>query len=277
MSSLVPFANVASVLRALNDSTEPISRSGMVQSSGLKREDARRALDFLQSRRIISRVSPREDQLVLDRNKEFLVYSFDKRVTVSSDCHRAIRVTGSMIPVRDGSKSRLVGSTVWKADMEAPKVRLGPVVRRNLLSHVKEGDASFERVVSPNNDVKFRLTFDPPLFAGELVEYGFYIWNRFHYAKTRTEALVKFKDEWIREGLVVRDPTVWIGIEVKLPRNYSYQRARAAKNVVFSGDGTVVSPGDTLNAGLHESPTRLGLSIDDPELGNYFLCWIPPE
>ena len=36
--------------------------------------------------------------------------------------------------------------------------------------------------------------------------------------------------------------------------------------------------GETLGIGaLHESPGKLALSVDNPELGNYFLCWVPPE
>jgi len=277
MYSPAPLANVASALRALNDSPDPISRSGIMSSSGLRREDAQSALDFLQCRKIVSQLSLREDRFVLDRDKEFLVSSYDKRVRVSAEGHRGVRVTGSLLAVRDGSKSRFVGSTVWKTEMEAPRVRLGPVVRKSLVPHVKKGGFSFEKITSPNNDVKFQLSFDPPLSAGEQVDYGFYLWNRSHYAKTRAEALHKFKDEWIREGLAVRDPTVKLSMEVKLPAGYGFQKARAAKNVVFSGDGTLVSQGETLTNGLRESPSRLRLSIDNPELGNYFLCWIPPE
>ena len=277
MSSAVPIANVASALRALNDSSDPSSRSEVMSSSGLRRDDAQSALEFLKSRRIVSQLSTSEDRFVLDKDKEFLVYSYDKRVAVSSEGHRSVRVTGSLLPIRDGSKSRFVGSTVWKADMTAPRVRLGPVVRKSLVSRVKKGGFSFEKITSPNNDAKFQLSFDPPLSAGEQVDYGFYLWNRSHYAKTRAEALHKFKDEWIREGLAVRDLTVRLSMEVKLPAGYGYQRARAMKNVVFSGDGTLVSQGESLTNGLSESPTRLRLSIDNPELGNYFLCWIPPE
>jgi hypothetical protein len=277
MSAADSIANVASALRALNDSSDPVSRSGIMSLSGLRREDAQRALDFLQHRQIVSQLSPREDRFVLDRDKEFLVYSFDKQVSVSSEGHRSVRVTGSLLPIRDGSRSRFVGSTVWKADMKAPRVRLGPVVRKSVIPHLKTGSFSFEKITSPNNDVKFQLNFEPPLSAGEQVDYGFYLWNRSHYAKTRAEAMHRFKDEWIREGLAVRDPTVRLNMEVKLPAGYGFQKSRAAKNVIFSGDGTLVSQGETLTNGLRESPTRLRLSIDNPELGNYFICWIPPE
>jgi hypothetical protein len=234
-------------------------------------------IDFLQSHQIVSRLSPRDDVYFLEKAKEFLILSLDKRVTISAEGHRSVRVSGTLLPVRDGSKSRIVGSTVWKSRIEAPKVRLGPVIRKRLVPGLKEGGFGFEKIESPNNDIRFQLSFDPPLRAGELVEYGFYIWNRYHYAKTRKEALEKFRDEWIREGLVVRDPTVALQIEVNFPDGYSYQRVRAAKNVVFSGDGTAVSQGETLTTSLHEGPTVLNLSIANPELGNFFVCWIPPE
>jgi hypothetical protein len=276
MSSL-HVANVASVLRALNDSSDPVSRSGILSSSGLRREDAQSAIDFLKSCKVISQPAPREDRFILERAKEFLVLSLDKRVNVSVEGHRSVRVAGSLLPVKDGTKARFVGSTVWKDEIEAPKVRLGPIVRKSLVPQRKPGSLSFEKITSPNNDVKFQLSFEPPLSAGEQIDYGFYVWNRCHYAKTRIEALEKFKDEWIREGLAVRDPTIRVDIEVKLPVGYGFQSARGAKNVVFSGDGTVISQGETLTEGLRESSGKLRLSIPNPELGNYFVCWIPPE
>jgi hypothetical protein len=270
-------ANLASVLRALNDLSGPISRPDIVNASKVKRDDVRSTLDYLESYRIVSRPSSRDEIYLLDRTKEFLVLSLEKRVSVSCDGHRSVRVTGSLLPVRDGSKVRLVGSTVWKGKMEAPRVRLGPVRRKSLVPNLANAGFGFAKIPSQNNDIRFQLIFDPPLSAGELIEYGFYVWNNNHYAKTRIDALKKFNDEWIREGLVVRDPTVRLDIEVKLPMGYGYQKARAVKNVVFSGDGTVVSQGETLTTSLREKSGKLELSINNPELGNYFLCWIPPE
>lgn len=279
-ASLSPISvvNIALVLRALNDASEPVSHEDLVSLSRIKREDAWSALDCLESRAIVSRVSPRDDTYLFDRTKEFLMLSFNKRVSVSPEGHRSVRVAGSLLSVRDGSQGRIVGSTVWKSEMSAPRVRLGPASRKSLVPGLKNGSCGFEKVPSPNNDAKFQLNFDPPLSAGELIDYGFYVWNGNHYARTRSEAVEKFKDEWIREGLVVRDPTLKLGIEVNLPGNYRHQRARAARNVVFSGDGTAVSQGETLGVGaLSESPEKLELSVDNPELGNYFLCWVPPE
>lgn len=262
----------------MNDSAEPVSQSTILKASKLKGDDARTVLNCLESQRVVSKLSGENTRYQLDRTKEFLVFQFTKKVGVSAEGHRSVRVKGLLLPIKDGLKTRVVGSTIWKPEVEAPKVRLGPASRKSLSPGSKRGRVSFEKLRSPHNDVKFQLSFDPPLSAGELVEYGFYIWNSHHYAKTRAEALEKFKDEWIREGLVVRDPTMSLSIEVKLPMKYGHQGVKGAKNVVFSGDGTPVSQGETLPPSfLHKSEDRLKLSIENPEPGNYFLCWIPPE
>ncbi len=273
--------SMAFVIREISCSGGSTSYSKLVKRSelGLTRKALKQALATLQRHKVLeAEDGEKRKSYRLNTTSDFLVLSTEKRVRVAASGHRSVRVKNTSLSLKDGLDQRLAGSTVWKSHIESPRVRLGPTSRRDLLDGRDFAKPSFSRVESPNNDVKFQLHFDPPLRAGELVEYGFYLWNQNHYARSRKEALERFRDEWIREGLVVRDPTVSLCIDVKLPEGYKYQAAEPLRNIVFSGEGTALSQDEITLPHLFEANgRRLKLSVENPGLGNYFVCWIPPE
>jgi len=159
--------------------------------------------------------------------------------------------------------------------MPAPKYSLLPPKRWNPL-----GDSNHDRVLfrvekQKQNDMMFKLKFDPPLGPGELVSYGFYIWNRNHYSRTRKEALDRYKDEWIREGLAIQDPALHARITVELPDGYEHQRAKAEKDPDLTMSGPNI-PG-ALVKDLDTSHRILDLELRRPATGHYFVSWIPPD
>ena len=123
--------------------------------------------------------------------------------------------------------------------------------------------------------MQFRLNFEPPLAAGKIVQYGFYVWNRNYYSRSRNEALQLYKDEWIREGLGVTGPAFDVSITVRLPEEYRYQDCRLEKGTSPSASGPA-SPGEIL-PGLQRDEKTLNASLRDPSPGNFYVCWIPPQ
>ena len=205
----------------------------------------------------------------------FLILEVNKRANVSPRGHRAVRVQAEIMAIRSKVTERRCGSIIWTEESLAPKIRLGPVKRIDLATGKRHSHPKFKTVKQRNNDMIFQLDFQPPLNAGEIVNYGFYIWTPFHYSLSRTEALNKYHDEWIREGISINDPTLSLTITVKLPKRYSYQKAYAEKDPVLTIGGSNV-PGFVLTT-FATSQKTLTFSSKYPDAGHYFVSWIPPE
>ena len=137
--------------------------------------------------------------------KEFLVLGSQKKVSVSPEGNRAVRLRIKLMAVRDSVTSRPCGSLIYTDKTAAPKFRLGPAWKINPVDE-KRTALQFDIVKRERNDLVFKLNFDPSLSPGEIVDYGFYIWTKNHYAMSRKEVQEKYNDEWSREGLNVSDP-----------------------------------------------------------------------
>src|SRR4029077_5677878 len=163
----------------------------------------------------------------------------------------------------------------WSNKVKAPKYRLGPAERIDPLSEKDKEKLEFETTKKQNNDMAFRLNFQPTLNAGEMVDYGFYVWTSNHYAMTRKEALERYKDEWTREGMSVNDPSLFLQIKVGLPDGFRYDEARVEKNPVLTRDGPNV-PGAIVTTFKLDKKT-LAFESEKPITGHYFVSWKPPE
>ena len=155
-----------------------------------------------------------------------------------------------------------------------PKYQLPPVRVLDILRG-KQSLQQFKVDKSKPTHMQFRVDFEPPLSAGNVVDYGFYVWNRNYYSRSRKEALELYKDEWIREGLGVTGPAFDVSILVRLPEGYRYQNCRLEKGTAPSAGGPA-SPGEVL-PGLQHDDRTFSVSLQDPSPGNYYVCWIPPE
>ncbi len=133
----------------------------------------------------------------------------------------------------------------------------------------------FGVVNNEKNNVVFRLDFEPPLSAGEIVSYGFYIWTQNYYALTKREAIERYRDEWSREGMSVNDPSLFLGITVKLPAGFKYREARVEKDPVLTPDGPHV-PGEVVSV-FKQNEKNLAFKIERPTTGHYFVSWKSPE
>jgi len=198
-----------------------------------------------------------------------------KRVHVSPEGNRGMRSSVEALALKDGLSQRVIGTIIWSKSTPASKWQMRSMTRLDPLSRGLHGRIRRKVVKKEGGALALELDFTPPLMKGEYVRYGYYLWVPDHYAMTRREAEGRFKDRWIREGLVVREPTDTASISVNLPPRYMVQQAILEKDPVLNVDGPnvpgsevkkVVQKGDQLTATLH-----------NPEVGRYFLSWIPPE
>ncbi len=205
---------------------------------------------------------------------DFLTIWMRKKVRVSAVGHRSVGVAAQVMALHDGVMTRACGSIIWKEKVPMPKHRLPPVKVLDLVSD-KEMVQHFTVDDSKPTHMQFKLDFRPSLSAGKIVEYGFYVWNRNYYSRSRKEALDLYKDEWIREGLGVNGPAFDVSITVRLPEGYRYQDCKLEKGTSPSATGPA-SPGEVVPGLQHEEKT-LSVSLQQPTPGNYYICWIPPE
>jgi hypothetical protein len=205
--------------------------------------------------------------------KDFLVLGSWKKVNMSPEGNRAVRLRIKLMAVRVNVASRPCGSLIYTDKTSAPKFRLGPAWRINPADGKKTG-IRFDILKREKNDLVFKLNFDPALAPGEIVDYGFYIWTKNHYAMSHKEVLEKYNDEWSREGLNVSDPSMFLEIIVDLPEEFRYREARVEKNPVLTKDGPNV-PGAVVSTFKPDERT-LAFNMEKPSSGNYFVSWKPP-
>jgi hypothetical protein len=210
---------------------------------------------------------------------QFFVIGSWKSVGMSRRGDRSLRIMSEQLALCDGIAEKIVGSIVWKKKMYSPKPRLEQIVVSTPWTR-KSRSAKFEIAHKEKNNQVFKLIFDPPLKAGEYVKYRFYIWSRKHYAMSRREALESYHDEWIREGLAVKDSTQNLTIVVKLPDGYRCQKVRVEKNPLLVDDGPNI-PGSLVSiskdSDFRVEEKALRLTMSNPKDGRYFVCWIPPD
>ncbi len=209
-----------------------------------------------------------------EKTADFLIIWMRKSARVSAVGHRSVRVAAQVVALHDGVTSRACGSIIWKEKVPMPKYRLPPVRVLDLFSG-KQILQHFTVDDSKPTHMQFRLDFERPLTSGKVVEYGFYVWNRNYYSRSRSEALQLYKDEWIREGLGVTGPAFDVSITVRLPEGYRYQDCRLEKGTSPSASGPA-SSGEIL-PGLQHDGNTLNASLREPSPGNFYVCWIPPE
>lgn len=245
----------------------------------IRSESIDEALQLLVELNVLKKTSNTERGKYVLRNqedagpKEFLVLGSKKKVSVSPEGNRAVRLRIKLMAVRGNVTSRPCGSLIYTDKTAAPKFRLGPAWKINPVDE-KRTALRFDIVKREKNDLVFRLNFDPPMFPGEIVDYGFYIWTKNHYAMSHKEVLEKYNDEWSREGLNVSDPSMFLEIAVELPKGFRYREARVEKNPVLTKDGPNV-PGAMISSFKPDERT-LAFHMDRPGSGNYFVSWKPP-
>ncbi len=206
--------------------------------------------------------------------KDFLVLGAWKTARKSKRGDRSLRFRTLIMALRNGVTARPCGSLVSSSKVAVPKYRLGPALRTNLFEKNFATTPRFDVIKREPGDTVFRLSFEPPLSAGEVIDYGFYLWAEKIYAMSRKEAIERYKDEWTREGIVVNDPSLHFSITVKLAGGFPYREARLEKDPVLTHGGPNV-PGSVI------SSFRLGEKVLKAELqkplgGTYFVSWRPP-
>jgi hypothetical protein len=211
----------------------------------------------------------------IDPSKNFVTVSNKKRVNVSTEGNRYVRVVHQFISMKNGLNDMLTGSTYWKDENKTPKLRLGNVKRKNLADPDRSGRAWLALDRRNHNNVAYKLQFDPALAAGEYIRLSFSIWMKSYYGRTINEVQELYGDTWIREGLAVPQPAINVSIKVKLPRDYAFQEAIAEKNPVLSLGGPNI-PGERLCTLAPDGGAVLNFNRDNPSIGAYFVSWIPP-
>ena len=206
---------------------------------------------------------------------DFLILATRKKVHVSLEGNRGVRVSTKAIALKDGVTSRVVGSIMWRKKVPAPKWQMRATRRFDPLGRVRNGRVEKRVLKNERNSLSMELAFRPPLQAGEVIGYGFYLWNRRHFATTRAEAEERYNDRWVREGLATRDPTDELQIAVEFPAGVRVQQAHLEKDPILTQDGPNVQ-GRILHRVVQQG-RHLEASLNHPEYGRYFLSWVPPE
>lgn len=206
--------------------------------------------------------------------KDFLVLGTWKTARMSRTGDRSLKFFTSLMCLRDGVTTRPCGSLVSSTKVSAPKYRLGPAKRTDPMSGEDLAEPHFDVAKREPSDMVFRLSFDPPLSPGEIVDYGFYIWAKKIYAMTKAEAVDRYKDEWTREGIAVNDPSLFLSITAKLAEGFKYREARLEKDPVLTHGGPNV-PGSVISSFKLEEKV-LRAELEKPSAGTYFLSWKAP-
>jgi hypothetical protein len=236
----------------------------------------RRRLDELRSRLgKLGVLIASEKETRVHEGADFLLLATRKNVHVSSEGNRGARVSSEAIALRDGVTRRVVGSIIWRKNVPAPKWQMRATKRFDPLGRVKNGRVERRVLKNERNALSVELAFHPPLHPGELIAYGFYVWNSKHFAITRAEAEERYNDKWVREGLAVRDPIDELQITVEFPPGVGVQQAHLEKDPILTQDGPNV-PGRILRRVIQQG-RLLEATLYHPENGRYFLSWVPPE
>jgi hypothetical protein len=206
--------------------------------------------------------------------KDFLVLGAWKAARMSDKGDRSLKFRTSIMALRNGVTGRPCGSLVSSSKVAAPKYRLGPAVRTDPLQEKALTTPRFDVVKREPGDTVFRLSFEPALTAGEVVDYSFYIWAEKIYAMSRREAIERYKDEWTREGIVVNDPSLFFSITVKLAEGFGYREARIEKDPVLTHGGPNV-PGSVISS-IKLGEKVLKAEVQKPSVGTYFVSWKAP-
>jgi len=271
---------MAYVVQTTNRGEGEVSLNQLLTHRGdIRRPDVTRAWNLLLGLKVLETSEGGSQNYHLVRIREgavpdFLTIWMRKKARVSPVGHRSVRVAAQVMALHDGVTIRACGSIIWKERVPAPKYRLPPARVYDILLG-KQLLQEFRLEQANPTHMQFRLDFEPPLSSGKIVEYGFYLWNRNYYSRSRKEALQLYKDEWVREGLGVTGPTFDVSIVVRLPEEYRYQDCRLEKGTSPSASGPA-SPGEIL-PGLQHDGKALSVSLQEPTPGNYYVCWIPPE
>src|SRR6266516_235547 len=216
------------ILRALSYLVQSISKNAgkvsinqqLTHRRHIRRADIANAWDRFLGLKLLETTKEEQDYRLVGfkegKTADFLTIWMRKSARVSAVGHRSVRVAAQVMALHDGVTSRACGSIIWKEKVPMPKYRL-PLVRVLDLHSGKQILQHFTVDDSKPTHIQFRLNFEPPLAAGKIAEYGFYVWNRNYYSRSRKEALHLYKDEWIREGLGVAGPAFDVSISVQLP------------------------------------------------------------
>jgi hypothetical protein len=212
----------------------------------------------------------------VDTSRNFVTLLHKKRVNVSVEGNKYVRVIQQIMSLKNGTTELFAGSTYWEDKQCTPKHRVGKnALRLNLIDPPRQGKAQLVLEQKNRNHVAYKLRFDPPLDAGEYIKFSFSVWIRNYYAKSFEEVRELYDEKWIREGLAVAQPTMKISIEVILPEGYGTQEAIVERNPVLSIGGPNI-PGELLSCFLPTGGRTLFFRRENPSLGAYFISWVPP-
>jgi len=204
-----------------------------------------------------------------DRPDFFTLY-LRKKVRVSPGYHRSMALHARLIALRSNIGEYETGTFAWLSWQYKPSVVVRRPRRLGLAS--SGGNIRWKIQDTERNSLRVNLVFDPPLRMGEIVEYGFYTWTREYYARSRADALERFGEEWVREGLLVRNETEFIELVVVPHRKYQTARVDVDAQESFTKPGW---NGRTLKT-FETGEDTLVWSCHHPETARYFIAWIPP-
>ncbi len=206
---------------------------------------------------------------------EFFFFRIKKKVSVSEEGHRALRILNEGISLKNNISERIMGSILWTEKSYKPKIRIGPAERLKSFNEDESLPIDIDVIKDKPNNIVFKASFKPPLKAGEAVRFGFYTWTRNHYAKTSKEALERFGDEWLREGFEVREPTDILTLSVKFLTTILYREAKLELNpIIVTGGPNIIGQTQFV---FPSGQKVLIAKLHNPPHNRYFISWLTPE
>ncbi len=212
-----------------------------------------------------------------------------KKVKVLPSGNRSVSIMNTIVMLKSNVTVIKAASFMWSG-VGRPNVKSRFIKMSRLMINVEDGVVRLEPVrgaihgrrVNSKSDreVNFIIELNEPVHVGEVVRYGIYLWSPEYYAMNKKDAIRRFNDEWVREGLAVVRPTIRLMLIVKLPNNYNYERAVVELNPILSNTPGFNQPGYIIKE-FKKNQNTLEFDVDWNKTtirrgDKYFISWIPP-
>lgn len=217
-----------------------------------------------------------KDKFCVNNNIKTLVLSKNKFVKVFANGNRAVKIEEEFIVISKELKNLEFGSIYLSGNKNYnPKARLNSINVYQLYNQkMKKIPVTLSLAKDRKKDnLKFIAEPEPAIKRGDFVKFSYYLWLDNYYAKNREEAIEKYNEEYIGEGIMMYYKALKFNISVKFPENYKYTEA-GKFHYKGSLEGFKLN-NLKLNEKFESNLKKLDYTIENPDRGVYFIRWIP--
>ncbi len=254
------------------ENVEGNSYSNLIQNFNGKVSQLKSAYNYLKQNKIISY----EDKFSVNNSIKSLVLTKNKYVKVFANGNRAVKIEEEFIVISKELKNLEFGSVYLSGNKNYnPKARVNSInVYRLYNQKMEKIPISLELIKDREKDnLKFIAEPKPAIQRGDFVKFSYYLWLDNYYAKNREEAIEKYDEEYIGEGIMMYYKALKFNISVRFPVNYKYIDAG---KYYYHGDLEHFSLSNLMVYEKFEANLKkLVYTIKNPDQGVYFIRWIP--